>query len=70
MVIYKPSSSINPTSSKIFEIFHSVIGNRVRTYNIKDTYLYKDDLWPGILEVAEFKVFSTENSLTVYIPGE
>ena len=39
----------------------------MQTYNIKDTYVDKDDPWLYILAVASFKIFSTENRLKGYI---
>ena len=38
----------------------------MRTYNIKETYVDKDDPWSGILATTMFVIFSTENRLKVY----
>ena len=35
---------------------HSIFGNLVCTYNIKDTYLDKDYLWSVILAAAVFSI--------------
>ena len=39
----------NPTSNVTLEQVYKVIGNIVRTYNIAETYVGKDDPWLGIL---------------------
>ena len=54
-----PRTSVNPNYSAISERIHQVIGNQVRTYNIKETYVEKDDSWSGFLSVAAFAIFST-----------
>ena len=62
------STSGNPTSNAILERICRVIGNLVRTYNIKETYVDKDDPWSGILSAALLVICSTENRLKVYSP--
>ena len=42
----------------------------MRTFNIKETYVEKDDPWSGILEAEEFVIFSTTNRLNVCSPGK
>ena len=42
------------------------MGNLVQTYNIKETYIYEDESWLGILEAASFEIFSKENGLKCY----
>ena len=54
------------TSNTILERIHSVLGNLVHTYNIKDTYLDKDTLWMGILAAAKFEIISNPNSFKNY----
>ena len=44
----KPSTSENRISNKTLERIHLVMGNIMRTYNIKDTYIEKYDPWSGI----------------------
>ena len=53
----------NPSSNMIFEQIVQVLRNLVRTFNITETYVDKDDMWLGILEAAEFTILSTANSL-------
>ena len=45
------------------------MGNLVRTYNIKETYIDKDEPWSGILSASAFTIISTENRLKGYSPG-
>ena len=40
------------------------------TFNIKETYVYKDDPWESILAAAAFVIFLTTNGLKGYIPGQ
>ena len=60
----------NPTSNAIWEWIQPVIGNLVLTYNIIETYIYEDYPWSSILVTTAFAIFSTENSLKGYIPGQ
>ena len=63
----KPTTSENTTSNVILERIHQVLGNLARTYNIKDTYVDKDDPWSGNLSPAAFGILSTANRLNGYI---
>ena len=42
----------------------------MRNYNIKEAYIYKFDLWLGILTAAALKIFAAENKLESYIMGQ
>ena len=55
-ILDNPISSENPNSNAILEWVHSVLGNLVWTYTIKETYIDKDDLWLVILSAALFAV--------------
>ena len=57
-------------SNVILERIHQVIGNLVKTFNIKYTYVDEDDPWLGILAAAAFKIFSTEMFLKDYSLGQ
>ena len=70
MIIDKPINLGNQNSNAILEQIHQVLGNIVRTYNIKETYLDKDEPWFVILAAAAFITFSTENRLKCYIPSQ
>ena len=61
---------VNPTFNAILEYIHQVLGNLSRNYNIKETYVDKDEHWSGILAAAEFAIISTENRLKGYSPGQ
>ena len=39
----------------------------MRSFNIKDTYVDKDDTWSGISEAVELSIISTEIRLKGYI---
>ena len=57
-------------SNVVLERIHQVLGNLVQTFNISQTYVDKDDLWPGILASAEFVIHSTTNWQNVYPLGQ
>ena len=42
----------------------------MRTYNIKEAYLYQDDPCSGILAAAAFAILSTSNMLKGFSPGQ
>ena len=42
----------------------------MRTCNINETYIDKDDLWSGISAAASFAIRSIENGLKGYILGQ
>ena len=54
------------TSNAILERIHSVLGNLVHTYYIKETYSDKDNLWMGILAAAYFQIISNPDSFKNY----
>ena len=42
----------------------------MRTFNIQQTYVEKNNPWAGILVAAAFENFSTTNSQKGYCPGQ
>ena len=54
----------------MLEQIHQFIGYLVRTFNITQTYVVKEEPWLGILDAAEFVIISTKNGLKGYIPGQ
>ena len=54
----KKITSGNPTYNATFERIHSVLGNLVQAYNIKDTHIEEDETWTGILEATYFVIIS------------
>ena len=57
-------------SNVILERIHQVLGNLVRTFNLQQTYVYKNDPWEGILAAAAFVIFSTTSMKKGYSPGQ
>ena len=57
-------------SNSVLERIHKVRVNLVRTCNITQSYVEKDDLWLGILAAAEFVIFSTTNRIKGYSLGK
>ena len=66
----KPSTSVNPTYNAILEQIHQVLINLVWTYNIKNTYVDKENSWLVILPAAAFEINSTPNILKGYSMGQ
>ena len=66
----KPSTSGNTIYNAILEQIHQVLGNLVRNFNIKQTYVDENDLWTGILAASAFEIFSTTNRQKCYSPGQ
>ena len=64
--ISKLSTSDNPNYKAILEPFHAVLGNLVKTFNIKDTCKVKYDPWLVILVAEVFSIHSIANTLKVY----
>ena len=63
----------NPTSNAILEQIHQVLGNLLRNFNIKETYIKEtyvdeDDPWSVILASSAFTICSTTNRLKIYTP--
>ena len=59
----KSSSSGIQTSNAILERIHVVLSKLVHTYNVKETYVYKDEVWSLILATAAFVIISTTTML-------
>ena len=59
----KPSTSLNHMSNAVLERIHQVLGHLVRTCNITQTYVDKNDPWSGILSAEAFATRSTHNKL-------
>ena len=66
----KPSTWRNTASNAILEQIHQVLGNLVRTFNITQTYVDKEDPLLGILAAAAFEICSTKNNLKGYSLGK
>ena len=57
-------------SNIVLEKIQQVLGNLVRTCNITQSYVDKDDPWSGILAAPEFAIFSTTNMAKDYSRGQ
>ena len=57
-------------SNAILERINQVLGNLVRTFNIQQTYVEKNNPWKGILDEAAFVIFSTTNRGKGFSPGQ
>ena len=66
----KRSTSGNLMSNAILELIHQVLGILVRTFNIQQTYVDKNDPWTGILAAADFAICSTTNRKKAYSLGQ
>ena len=60
---------VNHTSNAILERINHVIGNLVRTLNIKEAYFDEDDPWSGISAEEACEIISTTNRLKGYSMG-
>ena len=63
----RSSTLVNPTSIALLERIHQFLGNLLRTNNIRETYVEKDDPWSGILAATTLYNLSTEYILKGYI---
>ena len=66
----KQITSVKPISNAILEQIHQVLGNIVRTFNIQQTCVDKNDQWTVILAAAEFTICSTASRQKGYSPGQ
>ena len=57
-------------SNVILVRIHQVIGNLMRTFNVQQTYVDKNDPWAGILAAAAFAICSTTIRKKGYSPGQ
>ena len=52
----KPRTLVNPTSNAILKWIHQFLGNIVRNFNIKETYVDKDEPRSVILAAEAFAI--------------
>ena len=64
----KKITSGNTNSNDILERIQQVLGNLVRTFNIQQKYVDKNDPWTGILDAAAFEIRSTTSGQKGYSP--
>ena len=66
----KYASLRNPQANATIERLRQVLGNRVRTYNLQETYVDDADPFMGILAAAAFAVCSTYHQTKEKSPGQ
>jgi transposase InsO family protein len=67
----KPITVRNPQANAIVERVHQVIGNIIRTFELKNNYLDDNDPWKGILSATSlFAVRSTFHTTLQNTPGQ
>ena len=66
----KPITVRNPQANAIVERIHQVIGNMIRTFELEENYLDKEDPWKGILSATAFAVRSTVHTTLKKTPGQ
>ena len=52
----KCKATENTQENSILEIIHQVIANLIRTFDLQNNYLNKDNPWLGIVEAMDFSV--------------
>ena len=55
----KSDSSANPQANTFVKRIHQVLGNLIRSFILRDTYVYAADPWIGILSSEAFAVRAT-----------
>ena len=66
----KCATTANPQANSILERIHQVIANLVRTFDLQNNYLDKEDPWAGILAATAFAVRSTYHTTLQATPGQ
>ena len=66
----KPITTRNPQANSVVERIHQVIANMVRTFELGNKYLDKDDPWKAILSATAFAVRSTISTTTQSTPAQ
>ena len=66
----KPITVKNPQANAVLERVHQVLGNLIRTFELKERNLNKDDSWSGILAVVAWAIHSTFYTTLQATPGQ
>ena len=66
----KPWSSYNPQSNGIVERVHQVLGNALRTFELKNKELNANDPWGHFLNAAAWAIRSTVHTTLDATPGQ
>lgn len=65
-----PASTRNPQANAIIERVHQTMGNIVRTFNVEQLDLPKEDPWGGILAAAMFAIRATYHTTLQATPSQ
>ena len=60
----------NPQANAIIERAHQTIGNVLRTFQVQNTILDKDDPWSGILAATMFAMRATVHTTLQATPSQ
>ena len=66
----KPITTRNPQANSVVERIHQVLANMVRTFELENKYLDKEDPWKAILSATAFAVRSTISTTTQSTPAQ
>ena len=66
----KPITIQNLQANAIVERVHQVIGKMIRTFELQNNYLDKDDPWKGVLSAVAFAIRSTYHTTLQKTPGQ
>ena len=66
----KPITVRNPQANAIVERVHQTIGNMIRTFELEENYLDKDDPWKGILCAIVFAIRATLHTTLQKSPAQ
>ena len=66
----KQTTVKNPQANSVLARIHQVLLNMLRTFELEDRNLDKDDPWTGILSAIAFAVRSTYHTTNQAIPGQ
>ena len=66
----KPITTRNPQANSVVERIHQVLANMVRTFELENKYLDKEDPWKAILSATAFAVRSTISITTQSTPAQ
>ena len=66
----KPTSVKNPQANLVLERIHQVLANVLRTFELEERDINKEDPWTGILNAVGWAVRSTYHTTLQATPGQ
>ena len=66
----KFATKANHQANYILERIHQVVANPVHTFDLKNNYIGKYDLWSHIIDAKDFVVHSTYHTTLQATPGQ